>query len=51
MDDYRAANWTDGGCVKVEEAVEALLGRYFGGKGGLAEEVQGELGLREELVP
>ena len=51
MDDERAANWSDGGGIKVEGAVEVFPGIYIRGKGGLVEEVQGEFGLREELVP
>ena len=51
MDDDRAADWDDGGGVKVEGSVEVFPGRHVRGKGGLAEEVQGEFGLREELVP
>ena len=51
MDDERAANWSGGGGIKVEGAVEVFPGIYIRGKGGLVEEVQGEFGLREELVP
>ena len=47
MYDDRASNWDDGGGVKVEGAVELFPGRHFRGKGGLAEEVQGEFGLQE----
>ena len=36
--------------VEVEGAVEVFPGRHGWVKGGLAEEVQGEFGLREELV-
>ena len=50
MDDDQAANWTNGGGVEVEGAVEVLPGRHVRDKGGLAEEVQVEFGLREELV-
>ena len=51
MDNDWADNWTNGSGVKVEGNVEVLPGRHVRGKGGLAEEVQGEFGLREELVP
>ena len=50
MDDDRAADWTNSDGVKVEGAVEVFPGRHVRGKGGLGEEVQGEFGLREELV-
>ena len=50
MDDDRAADWTNWDGVKVEGAVEVFPGRHVRGKGGLGEEVQGEFGLREELV-
>ena len=50
MDDDRAANWVDGGGIKVEGAIEVLPGRHVRVKGGLAEEVQGEFRLQEELV-
>ena len=45
------ADWTDGGGVEVEGAVEVFPGRHVRGKGGIEEEVQGEFRLREELVP
>ena len=51
MDDDRAANWVDEGGVKVEGAIEVFPERHVRGKGVMADEVQGELGLREELVP
>ena len=51
MDNVRAADLTNGGGVEVEGAVEVFPGRNVRGKGGLAEEVQGEFRLREELVP
>ena len=41
----------EGGGVKVERAVEVFPCGCEGGDGGLAEEVEGELGLREEFVP
>ena len=50
MDDDWAADWANGGGVKVEGTVEVFPGRHVRGKGGMAEEVQGEFGLREELV-
>ena len=51
MDNDRAADWTDGGGIKVEGDVEVFPGRHVRGKGGLVEEAQGEFHLREELVP
>ena len=51
MDNEREADCTDGGDVEVEGVVEVFPGRHIRGKGGLAEEVQGEFRLREELVP
>ena len=51
MDDDQASNWTDGGGVEVEGAVEVFPGRHVRGKGGMAEEVQGEFGLKEEFSP
>ena len=51
MDDDWSANWADGGCVEVKGDVEVFPVRHVRGKGGLAEEVQGEFGLQEELVP
>ena len=51
MDNDRAADWNDGGGVKFEGAVEVFPGRHVCGKGGLAEEVQGEFCLREEFFP
>ena len=51
MDNEQAADWTDGGGVEVEGAVEVLPGRHVRVKGGPAEEVQGEFRLQEELVP
>ena len=50
MDNVRAADLTNGGGVEVEGAVEVFPGRNVRGKGGLAVEVQGKFGLREELV-
>ena len=51
MDDERSDNWVNVVGVKVEGAVGVFPGIHVWGKGGLAEEVQGEFGLREELVP
>ena len=51
MDDNQEADWSDGGSVELEETVEVFRGIHVRGKGGLAEEAQGEFGLREELVP
>ena len=51
MDDDRAADWVDGGGIKVEGAIEVLPGIHVRVKGGLVEEVQGEFRLWEELVP
>ena len=50
MDDDRSSDWANGGGVEVEGAVEVFPGKHFRVKGGLAEEVQGEFILREELV-
>ena len=51
MDNYREDDWTNGGGVEVEGDFEVLPGRHFWGKGGMAEEVQCEFRLREDLVP
>ena len=51
MDGDWAANWVVGYGIEVEGAVEVFPGRHVWGKGGLAEEVQGEFGLRGELAP
>ena len=51
MDYEQTENWANGGDVKVEGDVEVFPDRHVRGKGGLAEEVQGEFGLQEELVP
>ena len=51
VDNGWAADWTYGGGVEVEVAVEVFPVRHVQGKGGLAEEVQGEFHLREEFVP
>ena len=51
MDNERADDWTGGGSVNVEGDVEVFPCRHVRGKGGLAEEVQGDFRLREELVP
>ena len=51
MDDEWSDNWVNVVGVKVEGAVEVFPDIHVWGKGGLAEEVQGEFGLREELVP
>ena len=45
MDYDRAADWCYGGGIEVEGAIEVFPGRHAQGKGGLSEEVQGELGL------
>ena len=42
--------WGRGGGIEVEGAVEGFPGREEGSDGGLAEKVEGELGLREEFV-
>ena len=46
-----AANGVKGGGVEVKGAIEVLPWGLDGGDGGLAEEVEQELCLREELVP
>ena len=51
VDDDRAADWDYGGGIKVEGAIGVFPRIHVQGKGGLAEEVQGEFRLREELVP
>ena len=51
MDNNRAVDWIDGGGVKVKGAVEVFPFRHVRGKGGLAEEVQGEFRLWEKFVP
>ena len=51
MDYDQAENWADGGGIKVEGDIEVFPGRHVRGKGGIAEEFQGEFRLREELVP
>ena len=51
VDDIRAAERGDGYGVEVEGAVEVLTRGYDGGNVGLAEEVERQLGLGEELVP
>ena len=51
MGDDRAAGWADVGGIKVEGSVEVFPGIHVQVKGGLANEVQGEFSLREELVP
>ena len=51
MDNDRVADGAYMGGIKVEGAIEVLPGRHVRGEGGLAEEVQYELRLREELVP
>ena len=51
MNDNRASDWTDGGGVEFEGVVEVVPIRHVWGKGGLEEEVQGDFGFWEELVP
>ena len=51
MDNEQASDWDNGGVIKFEGAIGVFPGRHVRGKGGLAEEVQGEFRLREELVP
>ena len=51
VDDERAADWADGGGIKVEGAIAVLSGRHIRVKGGLSNEIQGEFRLQEELVP
>ena len=46
MDDEQAADWANGGGIKVEGAIEVFPGRHVRDKGGLAEEVQGEFRLQ-----
>ena len=51
VDEDAAANGAEGGGVEVEGDIEVLPYRREGGNGGFAEEVERELGLREELFP
>ena len=51
MDNEWADDWTGGGSVNVEGDAEVFPCRHVRGKGGLAEEVQGDFRLQEELVP
>ena len=51
VDEYAASNGAEGGGVKVEGVIEFFPSGSEGGDGGLAEKVEGELGLREEFVP
>ena len=51
VDDYSTSDGAKGIGVKVEGAIEVLPSGSEGGNGGLAEKVEGELGLREGLVP
>ena len=51
MDEYAAADGAEGSGVEVEGAIEVLPCGHEGGNVGLAEEVEGELDLREKLVP
>ena len=51
MDNEQAADWTDEGGIEVEWDVEVFPCRLVWGKGGLAEEFQGEFRLWEELIP
>ena len=47
VDNGRVADWTNGGGIKVEGAVELFPARHVRGKGELAEEVKGDFHLRE----
>ena len=49
--EYTASNGAKGGGVEVEGAIEVFPCGCEVGDDGLAEEVEFELGLREELVP
>ena len=51
VDEYAASNGAKGGGVKVEGAIEVFPSGSDEGDGGLAEKIEGELGLREEFVP
>ena len=51
VDEDAAADGDEGGGVKVEGSVEVLPCGREGGDGGLAEEVERELGLRGDLFP
>ena len=45
MDGDREYDWSNGGVIKFEGAIEMFPGRHVRGKGGLAEEVLGEFRL------
>ena len=51
MNEDTAAYGAKGGGVEVEGAIEVFPIGKEGGDGGLAEKVEGELGLWEEFVP
>ena len=51
MNEYAASDGAEGGGVKVEGAIEVFLCGKEGSDGELVEKVEGEFGLREELVP
>ena len=50
MDEYVASDGADGVGVEIEGAIEVFPSGSEGGDGGLAEKVEGELGLREDFV-
>ena len=51
MDEYAASDGDEGVGVEVAGDIEVLPSGSEGGDGGLAEKVEGELGLQEEFVP
>ena len=51
MNEDAASDGAEGGGVEVEGAIEVFPIGKEGSDGGLAEKVEGELGLREEFVP
>ena len=51
MDDDPEADWAYWGGIKVEGAIRVYPVRHVRGEGGLAEEVQCEFYLREEMFP
>ena len=51
VNEYAASDGAEGGGVKVEGAIEVFPSGSEGGNGGLAEKVEGDLGLREDFSP
>ena len=51
VEEYAASDGDTGVGVEVEGAIEVFPSGGEGSNGGLAEKVEGELGLREEFFP